>query len=332
MAISNARRWAGAEKLLHSQLNAFVNRPLEERAGRHGVVELEDSLSILDGDDGDRYCQFPSGTTAQRPSDPFDGMTRFNTTTSRFEYYTEVAWRDLETDIALVSFANFQANGAVGTGNDNVALGNHTHPDFTVSAISASRTRIYSGDSIDLSVTTREYKGRNLTIRWSAPAGSFSSSRSASTKWAAPSGQQSGVTQTISCRVSDGIRTITRTVDVTYGARTPGRVTVSDRTVNLLETDTSDTDFGDTIGYTWTVTWGQATAGRDPLSHYEVELSFNRSGTRGVSTLRRSLNNREYRLSRTFLRSGFLQVNVRVRAVNSAGVKGPFSNTVSELW
>lgn len=34
----------------------------------------------------------PPGTTAQRPGSPTAGMLRFNTTTSKMEYYNGTAW------------------------------------------------------------------------------------------------------------------------------------------------------------------------------------------------------------------------------------------------
>ncbi|MBI2234592.1 MAG: hypothetical protein HYU57_06360 [Micavibrio aeruginosavorus] len=38
---------------------------------------------------------FPSGTTAQRPGTPVNGMTRYNSTTSKFEAYQAGAWVDM---------------------------------------------------------------------------------------------------------------------------------------------------------------------------------------------------------------------------------------------
>jgi hypothetical protein len=38
------------------------------------------------------YLQYPAGTTAQRPTSPAAGMTRFNTDTLLMEYYNGTAW------------------------------------------------------------------------------------------------------------------------------------------------------------------------------------------------------------------------------------------------
>ena len=44
---------------------------------------------------GTSHIQLTSGTTAERPTIPSDGMIRFNTTTSKFEGYDGTAWIDL---------------------------------------------------------------------------------------------------------------------------------------------------------------------------------------------------------------------------------------------
>lgn len=41
------------------------------------------------------YLQLPSGTTAQRPGTPANGMIRYNTTTAKFEGYEAGAWANL---------------------------------------------------------------------------------------------------------------------------------------------------------------------------------------------------------------------------------------------
>jgi hypothetical protein len=37
----------------------------------------------------------PRGTTAQRPSSPNNGMTRFNTSTNKVEFWNGTAWVDV---------------------------------------------------------------------------------------------------------------------------------------------------------------------------------------------------------------------------------------------
>jgi hypothetical protein len=47
------------------------------------------------------YMQLPSGTTAQRPASPINGMMRFNTTTEVLEAYVAGAWVTLASSSAL---------------------------------------------------------------------------------------------------------------------------------------------------------------------------------------------------------------------------------------
>ena len=43
------------------------------------------------------FLQLPSGTTAERPVSPQNGMIRFNTSTSKFEAHNGVGWADIIT-------------------------------------------------------------------------------------------------------------------------------------------------------------------------------------------------------------------------------------------
>ena len=94
MAIRATRVWVGGETWEAAHLVNNINGPIMDRLGRNGVVELESSLAVQDGTGGDRYVQVPSGTTAQRPSNPEVGMMRFNTTTSKLEIYVG-QWRNV---------------------------------------------------------------------------------------------------------------------------------------------------------------------------------------------------------------------------------------------
>ena len=88
----------------------------------------------------------PSGTTAQRPVSPLNGMTRYNTTTLRNEYYSNGAWRNharLEGDtftglVNLSAGANIASastvNLTVATGNNLTITGTTTITAFTMTA------------------------------------------------------------------------------------------------------------------------------------------------------------------------------------------------------
>jgi len=118
-------------------MNAYVSRLLEERAGRHGVVELEDSLSIQNGDDGDRYIQLPVGTTAQRPANPEPGYLRFNSTLGTAEYWDGTQWRPFNQTLAeTLTLANLNANNVITSRSEirpsgnQVAVGDHLHENI----------------------------------------------------------------------------------------------------------------------------------------------------------------------------------------------------------
>ena len=62
--------------------------------------------------------QLPSGTTAQRPSSPVNGMIRHNTTTNLTEEYRGGAWRDLSNEFSA-------------TGGTVTTAGGYTYHTFT---------------------------------------------------------------------------------------------------------------------------------------------------------------------------------------------------------
>lgn len=266
MAIGNAIRWVGGQDLLHSQLNSGVSRLLAERAGRHGVVELEGPLSILSGDDGDRYVQLPVGTSAQRPPNPEPGYMRFNTTINDAEYWNGSAWRPFQQDLsAILTFENFVLNGVVGDAPNQVPEGNHAHPltivSFSVSPTSVRTSANRTLPTVQCAVSaSRSLTGNPITYRWSASSGTFSASSAASTIWT-PS--RSAITRsvTISVTVSDGATSVTRSRAVSaIGNRAPvvtaASITISRKagvrtTVSLTGT-ASDPDGDRITSYDWT--------------------------------------------------------------------------------
>ena len=60
------------------------------------------------------YLTLPVGTTAERPSTAVAGMTRYNTTTSAYEFYDGTAWVGLITSVPVSYLV--QAGGAGGGG------------------------------------------------------------------------------------------------------------------------------------------------------------------------------------------------------------------------
>ena len=67
MPLSSPHQWSGGESWEAAKLNT-VSTAIEDRAGNNGPIEIEDSMAIHSGADGDRYIGLPSGTTAQRPT------------------------------------------------------------------------------------------------------------------------------------------------------------------------------------------------------------------------------------------------------------------------
>ena len=76
---------------------------------------------------GDRYVRLPSGTTMERPSTPLAGYLRYNTTLNIVEFYDGSTWKPLIQTSSVVTRANLNTNGDVGSGAGQVAAGNHSH-------------------------------------------------------------------------------------------------------------------------------------------------------------------------------------------------------------
>ena len=106
--------------------NRFISDPLDDLAGRNGVIEYEGPLTVLTGG-GNRYFQLPAGTTAQQPAGPRPGTMRFNRSLSRGEYWNGSSWRSLIQSLSVITYSAFSANGAVGSGSNQVSRGNHGH-------------------------------------------------------------------------------------------------------------------------------------------------------------------------------------------------------------
>ena len=64
---------------------------------------------------GTDYVQMPNGTTAQRPTTPAAGMTRYNSTTTLLEYYNGSAW----INAGVYSVDSFLIAGGGGGGGYN---------------------------------------------------------------------------------------------------------------------------------------------------------------------------------------------------------------------
>ena len=81
------------------------------------------------------YFVPPSGTTAQRPQNPGEGMIRFNTDSGHLEYYTGTHWADVITNNNELGDQN-QTNSAGGTGTRASSCGGAGNPNNKTSSIS----------------------------------------------------------------------------------------------------------------------------------------------------------------------------------------------------
>ena len=93
--------------------------------------ENEDGAPVVSGIStfsSPNYFVPPSGSTAQRPSNPGEGMIRFNTDSGHLEYYSGELWVDVIVNNNEVGVSTF-ADGisAKGTGTRGLIGGGYIH-------------------------------------------------------------------------------------------------------------------------------------------------------------------------------------------------------------
>ena len=100
--------------------------------------ENEDGAPVVSGIStfsSPNYFVPPSGTTAQRPQNPGEGMIRFNTDSGHLEYYTGELWVDVITNNNELGDQN-NSNSSGGTGTRAVACGGAGNPTNKTASIS----------------------------------------------------------------------------------------------------------------------------------------------------------------------------------------------------
>ena len=89
--------------------------------------ENEDGAPVVSGIStfsSPNYFVPPSGSTAQRPSSPGEGMIRFNTDSGHLEYYTGELWVDVITNNNELG-NQLVTNSAGGTGTRGLFAGGY---------------------------------------------------------------------------------------------------------------------------------------------------------------------------------------------------------------
>ena len=89
--------------------------------------ENEDGAPVVSGIStfsSSHYFVPPSGSKAERPQDPGEGMIRFNTDSGHLEYYTGTYWADVITNNNELG-NHLVTNSAAGTGTRGVFAGGY---------------------------------------------------------------------------------------------------------------------------------------------------------------------------------------------------------------
>jgi hypothetical protein len=106
------------------------------------------------------YFDLPSGTTAQRPASPVNGMTRYNTTLNQFEVYQNGAWTQYLTAYSVEYLVVAGGGGSAnifGAGGAGGLVGSST----TVSTLSSYTITVGAGGSGGGSAGSTPINGTN---------------------------------------------------------------------------------------------------------------------------------------------------------------------------
>ena len=91
--------------------------------------ENEDGAPVVSGIStfsSPHYFVPPSGSTAERPSNPGEGMIRFNTDSGHLEYYTGELWVDVIVNNNELGDQNNSNSISGGTGHRGLLAGGYT--------------------------------------------------------------------------------------------------------------------------------------------------------------------------------------------------------------
>ena len=128
--------------------------------------ENEDGAPVVSGIStfsSPHYFVPPSGTTAQRPSNPGEGMIRFNTDSGHLEYYTGTHWADVIVNNNELGDQN-NSNSTGGTGHRGLVGGG--------SAPGVSNSDVIDYVSISTLGDAQDFGNLSAGRRWSAACAS----------------------------------------------------------------------------------------------------------------------------------------------------------------
>ncbi len=88
------------------------------------------------------FIQLPAGTTAQRPASPTQGMSRYNTSFSKTEFYDGSTWRDVTTGLPMLDGSS--STLAAASAMDIKRLtGTNTNGSYWINLPTVGATQIY---------------------------------------------------------------------------------------------------------------------------------------------------------------------------------------------
>lgn len=104
---------------IYVRYTSLITQYLAVSAGSVGAIQLD----VASAGSGTGAMLPPFGTTAQRPTNPVNGYTRYNTTTSTWEAYNNGGWVPLNSSV-VTNYQQFTSSGTFtpGAGVRNVQL------------------------------------------------------------------------------------------------------------------------------------------------------------------------------------------------------------------
>ena len=182
-SIAPARVWEYRELLSATNMNLHLGGPMDDLAGRNGVIEVEDSVELTGVGPvaaAARRLALPAG----RPAAPLTAQLVYNTGYASIDAYglgTGGRWGSLLT-AGAVGYEYLAQNGGVGVGAAQVAAGNHIHPApprptiVSVGPRNGALRFRFAGLQLQVEVNRLEYRYRT-TGEWTAwtayPGGNY---------------------------------------------------------------------------------------------------------------------------------------------------------------